>query len=77
MFLHNDDRIDALVSVVGVALLIFGLIEADLRRRLPPDNLLRERLIENSAGARPTTHATALRTECPHKPHCPQMHKTS
>ena len=36
VFLHNDDRIEALIGVVGVALLIFGLIEADLRRRLPP-----------------------------------------
>src|SRR6266536_3360747 len=27
IFLHNDDRIEALVSVVGLALLVFGLIE--------------------------------------------------
>ncbi len=37
VFLHNDDRIDALVAVVGIALLVFGLIEADLRRALGPD----------------------------------------
>lgn len=36
VFLHNDDRIEALVSLIGFALLIFGLIEADLRRRLGP-----------------------------------------
>ena len=36
VFLHNDDRIQALVGVVGLALLVFGLIEADLRRRLGP-----------------------------------------
>jgi len=34
IFLHNDDRIEALIAVVGIALLIFGLIEADLRRAL-------------------------------------------
>jgi Domain of unknown function (DUF4277)/Transposase DDE domain len=34
IFLHNDDRIEALISVVGIALLIFGLIEAELRARL-------------------------------------------
>jgi transposase len=36
VFLHNDDRIQALVGVIGLALLVFGLIEADLRRRLGP-----------------------------------------
>ena len=36
IFLHNDDRIAALIAVVGIALLIFGLIEADLRRALGP-----------------------------------------
>lgn len=36
VFLHNDDRIEALIAVVGIALLIFGLIEADLRRALGP-----------------------------------------
>jgi hypothetical protein len=34
IFLHNDDRIEALVGVVGLALLIFGLIEAELRNQL-------------------------------------------
>lgn len=34
VFLHNDDRIEALIAVVGIALLIFGLIEADLRHAL-------------------------------------------
>jgi hypothetical protein len=34
IFLHNDDRVEALVSVVGLALLVFGLIESELRRRL-------------------------------------------
>jgi transposase len=39
IFLHNDDRIEALVSVVGLALLIFGLIEAELRKRLGNEQL--------------------------------------
>jgi hypothetical protein len=34
VFLHNDDRIEALIAVIGIALLIFGLIEAGLRARL-------------------------------------------
>jgi hypothetical protein len=34
IFLHNDDRIHALISLVGTALLIFGLIETELRKRL-------------------------------------------
>src|SRR5512135_3435093 len=32
IFLHNDDRIYALISIVGIALLIFGLIETRLRQ---------------------------------------------
>ena len=37
VFLHNDDRIHALVAVVGIALLVYGLVEADLRAALGPD----------------------------------------
>ena len=40
VFLHNDDRIHALIAVIGIALLIYGLIEADLRRALGPDTPL-------------------------------------
>lgn len=36
IFLHNDDRIHALVSIVGLALLIFGLIETQTRHALGP-----------------------------------------
>jgi len=36
LFLHNDDRIKALISVVGLALLVFGIIEAGVRRGLGP-----------------------------------------
>lgn len=39
VFLHNDDRIEALVGVVGLALLVFGLIESELRRRLGEEEL--------------------------------------
>jgi hypothetical protein len=34
IFLHNDDRIMALTSIVGLALLIFGLIESQTRQAL-------------------------------------------
>jgi hypothetical protein len=34
VFLHNDDRIEALIAIIGIALLIFGLIEAGLRASL-------------------------------------------
>ncbi len=54
VLLHNDDRIDALVAVVGIALLVFGLIEADLRRRLPADNLLLPGLLPEGRAAKPT-----------------------
>jgi len=40
VFLHNDDRIHALIAVVGIALLVYGLIEADLRAALGPDTPL-------------------------------------
>jgi hypothetical protein len=54
VFLHNDDRIDALVAVIGLALLIFGLIEADLRRRLPPDRPQLPGLLPEGRAAKPT-----------------------
>jgi len=31
IFLHNDDRITAMLSIVGIALLVYGLIETELR----------------------------------------------
>lgn len=34
IFLHKDERIHALVSIIGIALLVFGLIESELRKRL-------------------------------------------
>lgn len=53
VFLHNDARIDALIGIVGLALLVFGLIEADLRRALGPEETLPGLLPEGRA-ARPT-----------------------
>jgi Domain of unknown function (DUF4277)/Transposase DDE domain len=53
IFLHNDDRIYALTSIIGIALLIFGLIETELRSRLHEDELLPGLLPENRA-AKPT-----------------------
>ena len=53
IFLHNDDRIYALTSIIGIALLIFGLIETELRKRLGDDELLPALLPENRA-AKPT-----------------------
>jgi hypothetical protein len=53
IFLHNDDRIHALVSTVGIALLIFGLIESQTRHALADDALLPGLLPEGRA-AKPT-----------------------
>jgi transposase len=53
IFLHNDDRICALISTVGIALLIFGLIESQTRRALGADEQLPGLLPEGRA-AKPT-----------------------
>src|SRR5450755_3587403 len=53
IFLHNDDRIYALTSIIGIALLIFGLIETELRKQLNDNELLPGLLPENRA-AKPT-----------------------
>jgi hypothetical protein len=52
IFLHNDDRVHALVSLVGIALLIFGLIETELRKRLDGDQL--PDLLPEGRAAKPT-----------------------
>ncbi|MGH2843053.1 MAG: IS1634 family transposase [Solirubrobacteraceae bacterium] len=49
IFLHNDDRIYALTSIIGIALLLFGLIETELRKQLPPGEPLPGLLPENRA----------------------------
>jgi hypothetical protein len=53
IFLHNDDRIYALTSIVGIALLVFGLIESQTRRALADDEQLPGLLPEGRA-AKPT-----------------------
>jgi transposase len=53
LFLHNDDRISALVSIVGLALLVFGIIEAGIRHALGQGESLPGILPEGRA-ARPT-----------------------
>jgi transposase len=55
LFLHNDDRIYALTSIIGIALLIFGLIETETRKALDQHNaeLIPGLLPENRA-AKPT-----------------------
>lgn len=53
IFLHNDDRITALVSVVGLALLIFGLIETETRKRIDGNGQL-PGLLGEGRSARPT-----------------------
>jgi hypothetical protein len=53
IFLHNDDRIYALLSIVGIALLIFGLIEAQTRAALGTEQQL-PGLLPEGRPARPT-----------------------
>ena len=53
IFLHNDARIEALISIIGLALVVFGLIEIELRKALGEDELLPGLLPEGRA-ARPT-----------------------
>jgi transposase len=53
IFLHNDDRIQALVSVVGLALMVFGLIELELRQAVGGDAELAG-LLPEGRSARPT-----------------------
>lgn len=54
IFLHNDDRIAALVSIVGLALLIYGLIETDLRHALNKGEQHLPGLLPEGRAARPT-----------------------
>src|SRR6266536_3089001 len=56
VFLHNDDRIEALIAVIGIALLIFGLIEAELRAALG-DGVLLPGILPERRAARPTARA--------------------
>ncbi|MCL4553503.1 MAG: hypothetical protein M1305_08190 [Candidatus Marsarchaeota archaeon] len=56
VFLHNDNRIEALICVIGIALLVFGLIEAELRGALGEKVSLPGILSEGRA-AKPTARA--------------------
>lgn len=56
VFLHNDARIEALIAIVGIALLIFGLVEAELREALGEGVPLPGILPEGRA-AKPTARA--------------------
>jgi hypothetical protein len=51
IFLHNDDRIYALTSIIGLALLVFGLIESRLRQALDGQPL---DLLPEGRAAKPT-----------------------
>lgn len=53
IFLHNDNRIEGLISVVGLALTVFGLIEAEARKALGNKQFL-EGLLPEHRAARPT-----------------------
>jgi hypothetical protein len=58
IFLHKDERIHALVSIIGIALLVFGLIESQLRKRLADrtdgEHELLPGLLPEGRAARPT-----------------------
>jgi hypothetical protein len=56
VFLHNDDRIHALIAVIGIALLIFGLIEAELRAALG-DGVPLPGILPEDRAAKPTARA--------------------
>ncbi|MHB1853077.1 MAG: IS1634 family transposase, partial [Acidimicrobiales bacterium] len=56
VFLHNDDRIEALIAVIGIALLIFGLIEAELRAALG-DGVALPGILPEGRAAKPTARA--------------------
>ena len=59
VFLHNDARIEALIAIIGIALLIFGLIEAELRQTLGQGAPLPGILPEGRA-AKPTARAALV-----------------
>ncbi len=58
IFLHNDDRVYALISIIGIALLIFGLIESQLRQALAADGQQLLTLLPEERLAKPTARNT-------------------
>jgi len=53
LFLHNNRRIAALITVICLALLIFSLVEREIRRGIAPERTMRGLYPENRP-ARPT-----------------------
>ena len=86
IFLHNDDRIYALTSIVGLALLIFGLIESQHRQALGDDHEQQlPGLLPEGRAAKPTGRnilaafqglGTHLHTQR-HPPRPPHTHPTT
>jgi transposase len=70
VFLHNDDRIEALIAVIGVALLIFGLIEAELRAALG-DGVALPGILPEGRAAIPTARAVLAAFEGLHLTYTP------
>jgi len=58
IFLHNDDRVYALISTIGIALLIFGLIESQLRQALAAEAQKLLPLLPEERLAKPTGRNT-------------------
>lgn len=56
VFLHNDARIEALIAVIGIALLIFGLIESELRAALG-EGVPLPGILPEGRSAKPTARA--------------------
>jgi transposase len=55
IFLHNDDRVYALISITGIALLIFGLIESQLRQAPTAEGQKLLALLPEERLAKPTS----------------------
>lgn len=53
MFLHSNHRATALVAVCSIALLVYGLIEAEKRRSIAPARTI-DGLLPERRAARPT-----------------------
>src|SRR5258707_1061735 len=70
VFLHNDDRIEALIAAIGIALLIFGLIEAELRAALG-GNVPLPGILPEGRAAKPTARAVLAAFDSLHLTYTP------
>ena len=70
VFLHNDDRIEALIAIIGIALLIFGLIEAELRAALG-DGVPLPGILPEGRAAIPTARAALAAFDSLHLTYTP------